>query len=314
MPYSVYRMPGFLLVTPIYFAYNNGRVEALMTKDNALGNEFERILVSLLAVATGAVLIYLAVQGPLFLGAIRYKTAAVINNQLVGQDLVNLFLLSAISIAGGIALWFRKPVAKYLLITTPLYLIYYVLSYTIGWEWSSPAYSGNSEKYFFYFLFVLIAALIVMLYTLSIFPRDREARFKRKGLAVYSVLFVFFMLVFAGMWMKEVFEVIATGTTRGYDIAPAAFWLVRVFDLGFTIPLGLVSVYLLWTRPAASFPIQFMFYGFFCTMIVAVNAMGITMLLQKDPMFLWRDLAVFLVLGVIVFVGLFYILKNFRKT
>jgi len=284
-----------------------------MTKDNAFGNEFERILVGLLAVATGAVLIYLAVQGPLFLGAIRYKTAAVVNNQLIGQDLVNLFLLSVISIAGGIALWLRKPVATYLLITTPLYLIYYVLSYTIGWEWSSPAYTGNSEKFFFYFLFILVAALIVMLYSLSVFPRDRVARFGKPGLAIYSVLFVFFMLVFAAMWLKEVFEVIATGTTRGYDIAPAAFWLVRVFDLGFTIPLGLISVYLLWTRPASSFPIQCMFYGFFCTMIVAVNAMGVTMLVNKDPMFLWRDLSVFLILGVIVFAGFFYILKNFKK-
>jgi hypothetical protein len=283
-----------------------------VARDGAFRNEFERILVSLLALATGALLIYLAIQGPLFLGAIRYKTAAVVNNQIVGQDLVNLFLLSVISITGGIALWFKKPVAKYLLITTPLYLIYYVLSYTIGWEWSSPLYAGNSEKYFFHFLFILVAALIIMLYSLSVFPRDRVARFGKIGLALYSVLFVFFMMVFAAMWMKEVFEVIATGTTRGYAIAPAAFWLVRVFDLGFTIPLGLISVYLLWTRPASSFHIQFMFYGFFCTMIVAVNAMGVTMLIKKDPMFLWRDLSVFLILGLIVFAGFFYILRGFK--
>jgi hypothetical protein len=283
-----------------------------MTEEKPFGSEFERVLVSLLALATGALLIYLAIQGPLFLGAIRYKTAAVVNNQLVGQDLVNLFLLSVISIAGGVALWFKKPIAKYLLITTPLYLIYYVLSYTIGWEWSSPRYTGNSEKFFFYFLFILVAALIVMLYSLSVFPRDRVARFGKIGLAIYSALFVFFILVFAAMWMKEVFEVIATGTTRGYDIAPAAFWLVRVFDLGFTIPLGLISVYLLWTRPSSSFPIQFMFYGFFLTMIVAVNSMGITMLVNKDPLFLWRDLSVFLILGVIVFAGFFYILRGYK--
>jgi hypothetical protein len=283
-----------------------------MKNDNAFGNEFERILVGLLAVVTGLLLIYLAVQGPLFLGAIRYKSAAVINNQIVGQDVVNLFLLSVISLAGGIALWLRKPVAKYLLISTPLYLIYFVLSYTIGWEWSSPAYTGNSEKYFFHFLFILVAALIVMLYTLAVFPRDREARFAKKGLAVYSLLFVFFMLVFASMWVREVMEVMATGTTRGYDIAPAAFWLVRVFDLGFTIPLGFVSVYLLWIRPASSFHIQFMFYGFFVTMIVAVNTMGVIMWLKKDPTFLMRDLVVFLILGVIVFTGFFYILRGYK--
>jgi hypothetical protein len=267
----------------------------------------------LLAVITGILLIYLAIQGPLFLGTIHYKSAPVIDNQIIGQDVVNLFLLSVISLVGGVALWLRKPVAKYLLITTPLYLIYFVLSYTIGWEWSSPAYSGNSEKYFFHFLFILVAALLTIFYALAVFPRDRVARFSRKGLTVYSVLLVFFLLVFAAMWMNEVFEVMARGTTRGYEIAPTAFWLVRVFDLGFTIPLGLLSIYLLWTRPASSFPIQFMFYGFFCTMVTAVITMGVIMGVKNDPTFLWRDLVVFVVLGVIVFAGFFYILRNFKK-
>lgn len=284
-----------------------------MTDDNEFGSRFERMFVGFLAVATGVLLVYLAIQGPLFLGVIRYRTHPLILNQIIGQDVVNLVLLSVISLAGGVALWLRRPVAKYLLIATPLYLIYFVLSYTIGWEWSSPAYSGNSERYFFHFLFILVAALVVMLYSLSVFPRDRVARFNRKGLAVYSILLVFFLLVFAAMWMKEVFEVMARGTTRAYDIAPAAFWLVRVFDLGFTIPLGLLSVYLLWTRPASSFPVQFMFYGFFTTMVTAVVTMGVIMGVKKDPTFLWRDLAVFLILGVLVFAGFAYILRNFKK-
>lgn len=284
-----------------------------MERDNAFGSDFERMVMGLLAVITGILLIYLAIQGPLFLGNIHYKSAPVIDNQIIGQDVVNLFLLSLISIVGGVALWLRKSVAKYLLLTTPLYLIYFVLSYTIGWEWSSPAYSGNSEKYFFHFLFILVAALLTMFYVLAVFPRDRIARFSRKGLTVYSVLLVSFLLVFAAMWMKEVFEVMARGTTRGYDIAPTAFWLVRVFDLGFTIPLGLLSVYLLWTRPASSFPIQFMFYGFFCTMVTAVITMGVIMGVKNDPTFLWRDLVVFVVLGVIVFAGFFYILRNFKR-
>ena len=191
--------------------------------------------------------------------------------------------------------------------------MYFVLSITIGQEWSSPLLAGNSEKYFFYFLFILVAALVVMLYSLAVFPRDRVARFNKKGLAAYSALLTFFLLVFAAMWMKEVLEVMARGTTRGYDIMPTAFWLVRIFDLGFSIPLGLISVYLLWARPAASFPVQFMFYGFFLTMIVAVNAMGIIMWLKKDPTFLMRDLAVFLILGVILFAGFFFILRGYRN-
>jgi hypothetical protein len=130
---------------------------------DSFGSAFERIFVAILAIVTALILIQLAVEGPMFLHRITYKTAGIINNQLVGQDVVNLFLLSPILLAGGITLLLKKPVARYLLILTPLYLIYYVLSYTIGWEWSSPQYVGNSVAYTFHFLFVLIASLIMLL-------------------------------------------------------------------------------------------------------------------------------------------------------
>ena len=282
------------------------------TNENTFGNSFERIFVALISIATGIILIYLAIEGPLFLQHIKYKTAGIINNQLAGQDIVNIFLLSPILIVGGVALFFKKRISKYLLITTPLYLIYFVLSYTIGWEWSSPKYSGNSELYTFHFLFILISSLIILLYSLSIFPKNVESTFKRKGLIVYSVLFSLFLLVFASMWIKEVEEVMSTGTTRAYDIAPTAFWVIRIFDLGFSIPLGFISVYLLWARPNTSYAIQFMFYGFFLTMIIAVNAMGIIMLVNNDPTFMMRDLTVFLILALIVITGFVYILRNHK--
>lgn len=281
-------------------------------KESSYGNSFERIFVGILSVVVGGILIYLAIQGPLLLNNIKYKTADVINNQLIGQDAVNLFILAPISIVGGIALFLKKRISKYLLIATPLYLIYYALSYTIGWEWSSDKYTGNSELYTFHFLFILISSLVVLMYSLAVFPQNVKSNFKKKGLIIYSTLFSFFLLIFASMWIKEILEVMATGTTRAYDIAPTAFWLVRIFDLGFSIPLGLVSVYLLWARPNTSYPIQFMFYGFFLTMILAVNAMGLMMLINNDPTFLMRDLIVFIVLALIIFVGFIYIMKNYK--
>jgi hypothetical protein len=276
------------------------------------GSSFERLTVAFIAMAAGLTLVYLAIQGPLIRGAIAYKTAAVIGNQLVGQDIVNLALLAPLLIIGAIGLLARKAWAKDLLIATPLFLIYYAISYTIGWEWSSPSYMGNSERWFFLYLFVLVAALVILLYTLAVFPKNVESRFKKGGLAAYSAVFVLFLLVFAGMWVKEVQEVIATGTSRGYEIAPTAFWLVRVFDLGFSIPLGLISVYLLWARPAKAYPVVCLFYGFFFTQIVAVNAMGWAMFLKKDPTFLMRDLAVFTVLAVIIAFGFVYVRRNYH--
>jgi hypothetical protein len=277
------------------------------------GIPFERVFVGAVAVATALVLGYLAVQGPLVRGVIAYKTAPGIVGQLMGQDAVNLVLMAPLLLAGGILLLLRRPLSKYLLVATPLFLIYYALSYTIGWEWSSPAYAGNSERWFFLYLFVLVAALVILLYALAVFPKHVESRFRKGGLAAYSAVFVLFLLVFAAMWAKEVFEVVRTGASRGYDIAPAAFWLVRVFDLGFSIPLGLISVYLLWARPKQAYAVVCLFYGFFFTQIVAVNAMGWTMLIKKDPTFLWRDLVVFHVLAAIIAFGFFYIRRNYRQ-
>jgi hypothetical protein len=283
-----------------------------IVSEEDFGSPFERVFVGLIAVMAGLVLIYLAIQGPLLRGVIKYKTAEITNNQLVGQDLVNLVLMSPLLILGGIGRFLKKPYAKYALIATPLFLIYYALVYTVGWEWSSPAYTGNSERYTFYFLFVLIAALIILLYALAVFPKNAVARFKKGGLAVYSALFTLFLLVFGGMWVKEILEVIAAGTTRGYDLYPTAFWLVRVIDLGFSMPLGLISVYLLWARPDKAFPVICLFYGFFFTQILAVNAMGWMMFLKKDPTFLMRDMAVFSALALIILFGFFYVRRNYR--
>jgi len=279
---------------------------------DSFGSSFERVFIGLTAAAAGLVLAFLAVQGPLIRGIVTYKTAPGIMGQLAGQDAVNLGMVGPLLLAGGILLLLRKPLAKDLLIATPLFLIYYALSYTIGWEWSSPAYAGNSERYFFLYLFVLVAALVILLYTLAVFPKNVESRFGKGGLAVYSVVFTLFLLVFGGMWVKEALEVVRTGTARGYDIAPAAFWLVRVFDLGFSVPLGLISVYLLWARPNKAYPVICLFYGFFFTQIVAVLSMGVTMYFTKDPTFLWRDLVVFTVLAAIIAFGFFYVRRNYK--
>lgn len=273
---------------------------------------FERIFIAITALLCGVVLAYLAILGPLFLGVVRYRTAKVINNQLIGQDLVNLFLLSPALLLGGLGLLFKKSFAKYILMATPLYLIYYSLSYTIGWEWGSSRYIGNNEKFTLYFLFILVGAVLILFYSLSIFPRGSFPRLRSRGLVIYSVVFSLFLSIFASMWLKEVIEVIVKGTTRGYELAPTAFWLVRVFDLGFSIPLGFLTLYLLWTRPQRAFPLLCLFYGFFLTQIMAVNAMGWVMLFKKDPTFLARDLIVFSCLAVIIIFGIFFLGRRFQ--
>lgn len=276
------------------------------------GTEFERIVIGYLSILTGLMLAYLAIQGPLFLNYIHYKTHQIVINQLIGQDAVNLFLLSPMLVLGGILLLNKKLIAKYLLIMTPLFLFYYAISYAMGWEWMAKEYNGNSEQYFFHFLGVLISALIIMMYTLHIFPKQVKATFKKKWLIAYTIFYTVFLIAFAMMWMKEVFNVIETGTSRAYDIAPAAFWLVRTIDLGFCIPLGLISIYLLWVRPEKAYPVQYLFYGFFITQLTAVLGMAAVMYINHDPTFEWSSSAIFIALYIIVISGFVYINKNYR--
>jgi hypothetical protein len=281
-------------------------------QEKPFGTVLERSIVSFCSVISGLLMIYLGIKGPLFLQQIHYRTHQLVINQLVAQDAVNMFLVAPILIIGGILLFRQKKLSRYLLISTPLFMMYYAISYGMGWEWSSALYTGNSERYFFHFLFILISALIILLYSLAIFPKDVVTSFRRKSLTLYSAVFVGFNLIFAAMWIREIIQVMQTGTTRGYEIAPSAFWLVRIFYLGFCIPLGFISVYLLWARPRTSYAIQMLFYGFFLTQIIAVLAMGVVMFFKHDPTSSIGGLLVFMSLAVIIILGWRYIIRNYQ--
>lgn len=276
-------------------------------------DNFERNFIAFIALLCAGLLIYLGLEGPLYNGNIVYKTHLTVNNQLIAQDAVNTFIIAPLLILGAWALLSRKRWGKHLLVLTPLFLIYYAISYGIGWEWMAPDYQGNSHLFFFHYLGVLISALLIMFYCLSAFPPRQKPRFGKTMLIVYSVLFSLFMSLFAMMWMKEIFQVFATGTARGYDLAPTAFWLVRFFDLGFSVPLGFISLYLLWLRPQESLPVQMLLYGFFLSMSVVVNAMGLVMYINADPQTDLASSMVFVVLMVLVSLGYVYILKGYSK-
>lgn len=278
-----------------------------------MGNEFERIFMALVAISAAVVLIYLSIAGPMYQGKIEYKTHPTVYNQLIAQDAVNMYFMAPLLLIAAWGLLNRKRYARYFLISTPLFMIYYALSYGIGWEWMAPDYSGNSYLWFFYYLWVLIASVLILFYALHIFPAKMRPNFKKNGLRIYSVALALFMGMFALMWMKEVFELFQTGSTRGYEIAPAAFWLVRMFDLGFSVPLGFISIYLLWTRPETTFAAQMLLYGFFVTMSVVVNAMGLVMYLNNDPTYDPNGTVIFLILMALSIIGFVYILRGYIR-
>lgn len=276
-------------------------------------SDFEKIFIGILSILSGLVLIYLSIYGPFFLNSIHYKTSLSGISQIKGQDLVNLFVMAPILIAGGITHIVNKKISRYLIILTPVYLMYYGLSMGIGMEWGFADYQGNNEKLAFHFLFLIISGLLILIYSNTLFTTDDILIIRRKPLRIYSGIFVIFLFLFSMMWLQEVVLVINNKPPVSYHQSPVLFWVIRYFDLGITIPLGFLSVYLLWTRPDTAISIQLLFYGFFVTTITAVCSMGIIMYLDEVADFSFSVLSVFILLAFIVFTGFFFILTPHHK-
>jgi hypothetical protein len=276
---------------------------------------FERYVVSFTAIICATVFILMAVIGPLGLGIMEHRTSQSGIYQVAGQDLANLILMVPLLLIGAFANLTKRDSAKYFLILTPITLIYTGLSYGIGQEWNNSAYLGNIEQFFVLFLVLMIGGLILGMSSLSMFNNQDAPNFKPRGLRVYVGLMAIFLLFFNIMWISEVSEVLATGdtSTGSYQAAPTVFWVIRYLDLGLTIPLGFMALYLLLTRPKIAYPVILLFFGFFITLGTAVNTMAVVQLLSGDPELAGAaagGLVIFPVLAILSYAGFLYLVKH----
>lgn len=273
---------------------------------------FERYAVSIVAIVCAIIFIVIAAVGPLGLGIMQHRSSQSVIWQLMGQDLADLLLITPILLLGGIAHLLRKEWSKHLLILSPVTLIYTGLTYGIGQEWNNPAYSGNIERYFGLLVFLVIGGLILGMSSLSMFGPDDAPTFNPRNLKIYAAVMSILLLLFAMMWLGEVFQVLNTGGTESgtCENTPNIFWVIRYFDLGLTIPLGFISLYLLLVRPRTAYPVILLFFGFFVTLGTAVNAMGWVMFLNGDPELQIPGLVIFGILGALSYAGLLYLVKD----
>lgn len=276
-------------------------------------NKFERIIIGLTAIVLGLTIAMISLLGPLILDTIKYASSESAITQGKGQDLINLILVTPLCLLGGIMYLLKKENAKYFLIMVPLYsMLYTGLAYGLFPEWSHPTYTGNSEQYSLLFYIVIISSLILLLSSLSMFSPEDAPEFNKRNLKIYIIIVAIFLSLFAFMWIGEYIEVITTGdtSTGSYSAAPTIFWVIRYFDLGLTIPLGFIGLYLLWTRTKQAYPIMLLFFGFFVTISTAVVGMAIIMILENDPSVQPGALIIFSVLMVLSWSGYFYLIKD----
>ena len=271
-----------------------------------------RIIVVFVAYISAVAMIVVAVLGPLGTESIQYRTSQSGVWQIEGGDVVNLFLISPILLIGGTLHLMRRSSSRYFLILTPVVLMYTGLTLGIGQEWGNPQYTGNSEQYALLFLTMVIGGLILLVGTLSSFSERDAPDFARRGLRAYVGIMSLFLLIFAAMWLSELRQVMSTGDlpSGSYSKAPVLWWTIRFLDLGVTIPLGFLSLFLLLSRPKTSYPIVLLFFGFFVTLGTAVLSMAIVMTVNNDPEAQPGSLVIFAMLAALSWAGLLYLVKD----
>lgn len=251
-----------------------------------------------------------AILGPLGLHVMQYRTSQSGIWQTMGVDVVNLIVMVPVLLIGGVLLLFRREGAKYFLILAPVTLFSLALEAGVGEEWS--VYAGNVERYAWLFIVEIIVALVLLVGTMPLFSEKDVPQFGKKGLRIYVAFVTLLLVLFTVMWLGELIEVSTTGDTASgsYANAPVAFWTVRFMDLGVTIPLGFLGMYLLWTRPEKAYALVLMFFGFFVTMGTTVTAMGLVMFLNHDPEAQAGALVIFPLLTILAWAGLLYLIKD----
>jgi len=264
------------------------------------------------AIICAATLVLIAFLGPIGQEIIKYRTSQSGIWQIAGQDLANLVLIAPILLIGGILCLARRDGSKYLLVLTPITLMYTGLSVGIGQEWSNSTYSGNVEDYWWLFGILLIGGLVLLLGSLSMFTEADAPDFKLGGLRIYVGLMTVFFLLFAVMWISQIQQVTNTGDLPdgSYKAAPTAFWTIRYLDLGISIPLGFLALFLMLSKPKKAYSILLLFFGFFITTGTAVDMMAIVQVLNEDTEATKGGLFIFPILTAFSYGGLFYLVKD----
>ena len=266
------------------------------------------------AIICATVLVVIAVLGPAGIGQIQYRVSQSGVYQTEGFDLTNLALVAPILFIGGTLGLLRKSYAKYFLILPPLTLFYTGLTFGTGQEYGNPAMPGNVQDYFGLYIGLMIGGIILLIGAVSSFDLKDAPRLGGRGLRAYVALMALFLLVFAGMWVSQIIQVVSTGNLAdgSYVASPTSFWSVRYLDLGLTIPVGMIAVLLLLSKPKSAYPLVLTFFGFFITLGTAVNAMAAVEVLNNDPALASSaaGLIVFPILGILAWGGFFYLVGD----
>ncbi len=236
--------------------------------------------------ALAACLAAAAVLGPLGLGAIDWRVSENLLNQTYGADGATFALLMPAALIAAWAWWRGHRFAAPLSFGIGLASIYYAIASVLGANYTS--FAGNNERFFLLFLAIIVLSwtIAARAWTAMDAQPPEPARRLVQGTAVVLVLGG---LAISFAWLSQLLQIALDGSMADagqageYVDAPSAFWVVRIVDLGFIVPLALWTGVGLWRRSGAALKASYGIAAFLTLEASEVLAMGAVMQLRNDP-------------------------------
>ncbi len=230
----------------------------------------------------GAGVIANSVLGPLLLGVIEYRTSDSGEHQLTGADLATLVLVGPAAVVAGV-LWLRGHwLAPVVSLMASAYAVYMFIQATVGIDYA--LYEGNNERFFplHLALIVLGGGIAVRSWVAldSTHLGSITPRLRRVAGIVFLLSAAFLVL---GLHVPSLLPVLRGEPTTDYLEIPAAFWVVKVMDLGLIAPIAVATgVGLLRGAPMAMKAAHGL-SGWLTVLGAAVTAMSAVMQWRDDP-------------------------------
>lgn len=224
-----------------------------------------------------------SILGPFVADAIRYHTSADMVNQVIGGDIVALFLVAPVSIFAGILALQGHPAAPVVAIGPAIFAAYTYTQLALGGDFLG--YPGNSERFFLLDLglFMLGTAIAITSWmTMDTRQLPRTSRRFDRTVSIFLLAVAGFLVLglhLSGLvdtWRNE-------PTALEYLNTPTPFWLVKFMDLGIVAPALIVIAIGTLRNARWAEKGKYSAIGWVALLGSSVAAMAIVMLAKDDP-------------------------------
>jgi hypothetical protein len=239
---------------------------------------YELVILALLVAAN-------VLLGPLGLGVIQWRVSEIGLNQTYGADGAALLLIVPTALVAAWLCQRRARPGAPLALGVGLTTLYYAIGSALAPDYAR--YAGNNERFFLILLVLIVLSWSIGARAWTALDSQPPIPSALLGRSLGSVLILSGLLIGLA-WTRQLVDIAVAGALSGGDAlayadAPGAFWLVRIVDLGFIVPISLATGVGLWRGNPVAVKAAYGIAAFMTLQAASVLAMGTVMLVRNDP-------------------------------